>query len=585
MNFIEIYKPTTQKNLFHKDIISHIRKWIVNLENSSDDFKKILFINGPTGCGKTTSVEILFKGFNLIKYDTNELKSSKKVEEIFATLLNINSKTLENIEKWNHKSKKDKQNIIFIDNIESSDIDTYDIIDYIHVKNNNNIPIIFVNNSQYAKNLTNESKSQNKNKNKNNNYTFITINQPSLLEMTKLGNEINIEQKLNLSKLEIKKIIDFSDYDIRQFLFILNQWSINQTNVNDLLESLQLKNRDIDMNIKLTDIFDIKQKFSFDHYYNICHSESITISNNIYQNYSKNLIGSNSSEEVLSSLSTISDSFSQSDQIQKKIFDDQHWELYDAFTVNSCIDPIYHIKSIHTNSINNELKNIIPYKDISYNFHNSLQEVKKICYDNFSNTYINNALDIYDNKYKYKILNHNCIITLFTISEMIIYHIKILINYFEKNKKGKNISKKEKLDLCNHIINYKNNEENNLNENEKSIDITDDIIDALEYITTFIINHRLFTIDTENVFIKVSKKSDNYILDCIDKIEIRLFKRFLNIFTLDSDNNLKAHVEVAIKYNILTILLKSFDSKEKTNSFIERNVDDMTVSLDTIWKF
>ena len=45
MNIIDKYIPTTQKSLFHKDICSHIKKWITNIiENDFDDKKKILFL-------------------------------------------------------------------------------------------------------------------------------------------------------------------------------------------------------------------------------------------------------------------------------------------------------------------------------------------------------------------------------------------------------------------------------------------------------------------------------------------------------------------------------------------------------------
>ena len=30
--FSQKYKPTTQKSLFHKDVVNNIRKWIQNIE-------------------------------------------------------------------------------------------------------------------------------------------------------------------------------------------------------------------------------------------------------------------------------------------------------------------------------------------------------------------------------------------------------------------------------------------------------------------------------------------------------------------------------------------------------------------------
>ena len=74
----ERYKPTTQKSLFHKDIVNHIRKWIKMIEDYADDsrsVKQILFLYGPIGCSKTVTVECLFKGYNLINVDSDNIRS------------------------------------------------------------------------------------------------------------------------------------------------------------------------------------------------------------------------------------------------------------------------------------------------------------------------------------------------------------------------------------------------------------------------------------------------------------------------------------------------------------------------------
>ena len=75
------------------------------------------------------------------------------------------------------------------------------------------------------------------------------------------------------------------------------------------------------------------------------------------------------------------------------------------------------------------------------NFINSYDEVKKICKVNLYNTKINtkgNASAIYT------ISNP---IYCFTIGKMFITCITQLNTYFDENKRGKNTTKKEKLDL------------------------------------------------------------------------------------------------------------------------------------------
>ena len=73
------YKPNTQKSLFHKDLVNHIRKWIINLEQCVElkqTAKHILFLSGPIGSGKSVCVDVLFKNFELI----NVVRSNSKIK-------------------------------------------------------------------------------------------------------------------------------------------------------------------------------------------------------------------------------------------------------------------------------------------------------------------------------------------------------------------------------------------------------------------------------------------------------------------------------------------------------------------------
>lgn len=557
MDFINIYKPNTQKSLFHKDIISHIRKWIVYLDNlltNNKPVKKILLLSGPSGCGKTATIDVLFKSYNIIKYDSNDFNSTKKMEENFINLLDVNTKTLENIEKWNHKNQKDKPNIILIDNIELLEINLYDIIDYIHINKNINISIILCGNISISDQKTK----------KNDDITYIKMSPPSLLELTKLGLDIITDHKLKLNKVELKKIIDFCDFDIRQFLFILNQWKLNPTDVNDFLKSLQLKDKDIDMTTKLTNIFNNDFNYSFSYFFNTCYSEPITITNNIYQNYITNISNKNPS-----GMTDILECLSHSDKFQKKMFDEQCWELYEDYTAISCVSPIYHIKQ----NLDTDNKTIlVPHKEISFNYYNSFQEVKKICMENHANNYLNNLINNSHNK-NFKIYSN--LFKDFTISEyfMVTKNLFLQINkisrFFDINKKGKNTSKKEKLDLT---ILMKSDQ---------------NIYNLLNDIADFILNYRLFTIDNDKLHLYIDKSNEKYdIHNSVDKIEIKIFKRFLNIFNLQSENiQIKSHVEFAIKYQILLFLSDSFELNSKTSNCINREIDNMVVSLDSIWNF
>ena len=180
------YKPTTQKSLFHKDIINHIRKWIKMIEDYAEDkksVKNILFLHGPVGCSKTVTVECLFKSYNVIEIDSDMLRSADKISDCLQSIVGFNEITLSNIDKWNHKNKRDKSNVVFIDNLELCDRGIESFIDTLHNKNNINVPIILVcNNSKFRDMFAN-----------NVNCTFIEFKKPSLLELTKLSNKKKIK--------------------------------------------------------------------------------------------------------------------------------------------------------------------------------------------------------------------------------------------------------------------------------------------------------------------------------------------------------------------------------------------------------
>ena len=100
--FSQNYKTTNQKSLFHKDVVNNIRKWIQNIEYKYEtikDVKQILFLNGPVGCGKSVTIECLFKAYNLINVDSDNLRNADKINDALQQIINFNGITLANIDK------------------------------------------------------------------------------------------------------------------------------------------------------------------------------------------------------------------------------------------------------------------------------------------------------------------------------------------------------------------------------------------------------------------------------------------------------------------------------------------------------
>lgn len=553
---LDKYKPTTQKTLFHKDIANHILKWIKQIKELIEDkksVKKILFLCGPIGCGKSITIEILFKTFQLININSDYIRTTDKMNELISNIVAVDSMTLSNIEKWNHSNRKEKYNIVFVDNIELCDKSIQTFIELVHNKYNINVPIIIISNTNKYMELFNET-----------NCTFIEFKKPSLLEMTKLGLEINDTEKLGLSKANLKLLIDRSESDIRQMIFLLEQLklkvtgqSIKDIDLDNFFNSVQVKITDIDLVHKLEYLLDINKEFDLEHSFNLSFSEPQTISCGIYQNYLNNA-------DNLEQCINIIDDISYSSLINYTIFDNQLWDLYEDYTMYSCVLPSYNIKH---NYIKKDKTVIQPYKDISYNFLNSYNEVKRIYQDNivlFNKKIYNKC----DNNYK------DNIIKLYTFMDpKLCFHItnmcKILISnmnkYFDKNKKGKNTTKKEKFDLCDSIIGEKE---------EKDLD---DMVDILY-------SYKLFEVDLDWIILhKKSMEDIKNIKENVNKIDLRVFKRLLNIFTMDDNQKiLKSHTENALQYKILQHIL--YDLKKLSGTVIKDNyIDNLTIELDQIW--
>lgn len=569
--FSQKYKPTTQKSLFHKDIVNNIRKWIQNIEYKYEtikDVKQILFLNGPVGCGKSVTIECLFKAYNLINVDSDNLRNADKINDALQQIINFNGITLANIDKWNHKNKKDKNNIVFIDNIELCERGIESFINLIYTRNIN-VPIILICNTAKYKDIFSSYK----------NCTFVDFKHPSLLEMSKLIIDINKEECLNLEKDMIKQIIEKSQNDIRQIIFILEQWNISKASKISFvkfIDTIDIKYTDEDLSKKMEYIFKSKGKFDFNKAYNKFLCEPHVISNNIFQNYvnitldsklrvseisETNKTSDKDDLDILNNMVKVMDNISYSNIIHNEIYEHQQWQLYDEYINSSCIIPTYYLQK-NNEIIFKELDmnyrvNFNSFKDISYNFINSYNEVKNICKKNthYSKFNINDS-NINANSIFYPL---NC----FYIVNILLDNMKIVNIYFDTNKRGKNTTKKEKLELY-----------NNMNDIE--------VKNALDKIFQIIYDYKLFEIDIDNLD-KLKKDGDEIINKNFQKINLRVLKRLLNIFTFDDNNKIfKSNIETSLQYKILEYLINQSNYNKVP---IVNTVDDMTIDLDKIWGF
>jgi DNA polymerase III delta prime subunit len=84
MNWLNTHKPKSCKDL--KTNVNEVKKalsWIENYRKKGSNAKRVLFIIGPTGVGKTLLAELLFNDYNYTKIELNssDTRSQKKIGE------------------------------------------------------------------------------------------------------------------------------------------------------------------------------------------------------------------------------------------------------------------------------------------------------------------------------------------------------------------------------------------------------------------------------------------------------------------------------------------------------------------------
>lgn len=565
------FKPTSQKSLFHKDIVAHIRKWIKHLTEIKDNnYKIILLLYGPIGCGKSATIDVLFKPFNIINIDSDSIRTGiEKTSETLSSLLNYYDKTL--CSSLDSKEKS-KNNIVVIDNIELCEKNISSFVNSVH--QHFNIPIVL---------LCNDPKLVQNSKFDTPNTTTFKLPSPSLLELNKLSTEVCSIEKLHLNKTQIKELINKCNSDARQLLFFLDQWKLalkgstsvpNDTSVNALFKTfsstLAVKNTDIDLCSKINYL--VAPTTTIDDSYHIALSEPQTISNTLFQNYPSFLLHAQFTNEhdshdncTADITAEIADSISLSNEFSVKLYSDQMWELYEDYTTFGCVAPAHYLRKLSLPL--RQSSNVCPFKDVSYNFIGSFEEVKRVSSANMFCTKVNPCKQVSTNMLAAS--------TSFSLVANIICLVDRLVTHFDSQKKGKNTSKKEKMDICKALQNSGH--------------------DDMKKLADLVYSYKLFEIlqiDTlysnkKELFAAFGENADDHdmVTKYIAQIDLRILKRLMNIFTFDEGHKkLKSHVEMGLKYNILQRfvgdLQASFAAGHTPTVF---SIEALTEDLSNIW--
>lgn len=195
------YKPTVVNEIVgNKSAIKDIQEWLLSwdVKKASEIKYKCIFIYGPHGSGKTATIDILVKDYNIIEINPEE--------ECLKILSSINSiiKTKKNI--------FNKSNIVIVHDIDGIMENTNMISKLQSIISATCIPIVIIGNDKYNKHLK----------------TLLPLclqikyTAPSVIEIFNYIKPIIKSEKIKMSDNNIRECIVNCKQDIRKILLMLD---------------------------------------------------------------------------------------------------------------------------------------------------------------------------------------------------------------------------------------------------------------------------------------------------------------------------------------------------------------------------
>lgn len=226
--WIEKYSPTKlSEYIGNQDVVQKAQQWLSDFENNKKGTPRFLILNGKSGVGKTLLAYCLFKDNN---YDITELNAGtdKSRNAVNSSIKFMGSSTIGSL--FGLSSKRG----VILDELDSIDsnqkIGIQDFLKILELNNTKSLnsdvfyyPIICTTNNSKSHYLENIKK-----------YALeLEVNQPTYESIEYICNKIIKNEKLNISKLAIPKIIQSTEYDFRQVINYLYLLSLEKTKITN----------------------------------------------------------------------------------------------------------------------------------------------------------------------------------------------------------------------------------------------------------------------------------------------------------------------------------------------------------------
>jgi ABC-type dipeptide/oligopeptide/nickel transport system ATPase component len=537
------YRPTNQKNLFNQSCIINIKKWLKQLNGTSENttYKKILFIYGPDGCGKSATLDLLLKTYNVYSIDQDQIKVNDVMSDFINTLPDYNASSIQSITQKSNVTG----NIILIDDCKSNEKTISNFIENLYETVKKNIPLIICC-SDYS--LRQKFKSIY-------DIVFVDFKHASNLELNILIKKIFNDKKKEITNDNINHIIETSQYNLHQVYYISDHILATQDAHQQLnLENLK-KDIDIDLNERIRKLFDLNKEYDFLRIYELMDVDTYVVNANIFQNYlnfydifQTDLFQTKKQIEQIDIIKLDYMALS-CDSFISTIYDNVY-DFDTNYNIMNGMKPLYYMHEFkekfkalqneteYTDSINKKLSNSLEhYSGHTHNYIINLNELNQFIAESFNNLNTeNNKICMLD--------KHNLWDFMYIINNNLILIHKCL------NIKKRNVKYETYIDLLK----------------------TNDIYNKYTFIIDTIWNYALFETNPNVLKIKYKKEDIN--------INLRIFKRLVNIFTIGETNSMKTNIENIIKEDLINRII---ELQNKNNLISDNNVNNMMYDLSDIW--
>lgn len=349
MSWLIKYKPNNIEEIYGNEENKKLsEEWLVNYDLNKNK-KRLLFISGISGIGKTSYIKLLLKkyNYNYICYDSYDFKSKKSLECEIKKILN--SKNIISLFSDNGKKKA-----IFIDNIDTivnNDKGALNKIlalfkDKKKKDLNISIPIIFVSSGTNERKLTDLKKIS----------TVISFDRVSIDDYMSFIQNIIKNENIEIEDTLLKDLYEFSDYNLR--IVILNIMELyklygNNEITDDMYESFKGKMSYRQMNINLFhSLHNILNNYIDTEYnINVYNCDRSLLPMMIFENYITYLDKRcEDNKKKMLCMNTILQSIIESDNIDYQIYNYQLWFLQNYNCINYCCKTSFEINKISKNT-------------------------------------------------------------------------------------------------------------------------------------------------------------------------------------------------------------------------------------------